>query len=243
VWLDGRNLKTNRPTKKLDSKCFGLFKITEIVHKGAYKLQLPPTWKIHPVFNESLLSPFTLPLFSSQSSDDRPLPELVEGEEYYEVEEILEARRPRRGGLQFLVKWKGYPTEENTWEPERNLAKSPEALAEFYSKYPDAPRRLHRALSVVSAKYIRSAGHGDMTLTGGICQAYPYPTPSPTLIPDSPPTPVVTPTNRRLSNCSTIRQLYPPTSSRNSDTPILDMALESDFDFQIRMLGQCVGSR
>ena len=38
----------------------------------------------------------------------------------YEVEEVLDSRMCR-GVLQYLVKWVGYPREENSWVLERNM--------------------------------------------------------------------------------------------------------------------------
>jgi len=38
----------------------------------------------------------------------------------YEVEKILD-KKVRNKEEFYLVKWKGYPTEENTWEPSRHL--------------------------------------------------------------------------------------------------------------------------
>jgi chromobox protein 1 len=38
----------------------------------------------------------------------------------YEVEKVIDDRI-RKGKQEFLVKWKGYPSEENTWEPYNNL--------------------------------------------------------------------------------------------------------------------------
>ena len=47
-----------------------------------------------------------------------------------------------RGKLKYLVKWKGYPQEESTWEPESHLTKARKAVAEFHAKHPSAPRRI-----------------------------------------------------------------------------------------------------
>ena len=55
VWLTCRNLKTTRPSTKLDYKCLGKFKIIKKVSSHAYKLELPVSIKIHPVFHVSLL--------------------------------------------------------------------------------------------------------------------------------------------------------------------------------------------
>ena len=58
----------------------------------AYCPTLPPTWKkIHPVFNESLLTPYKQPKFPSQQQPDKPPPIIVNDTEEYEVEEILDS--------------------------------------------------------------------------------------------------------------------------------------------------------
>ncbi len=49
-------------------------------------------------------------------------PDLIEGEQEFEVEKILDAQPRGRGRkMHFLVKWKGYPTSDNSWEPRENL--------------------------------------------------------------------------------------------------------------------------
>ncbi|KAG0160327.1 hypothetical protein PDIDSM_7854 [Penicillium digitatum] len=57
VWLNARNIRTLRPQKKLDWKNLGPFKVLEAISAHAYKLELPASMKIHPVFNVSLLQP------------------------------------------------------------------------------------------------------------------------------------------------------------------------------------------
>ena len=103
---------------------YGPFPIIKKVGKSAYHLQLPPTWKIHPIFNESYLTPYNPPAFPIQKSPPPPPPEIVDGLEQYEVKEILDSQF-HQNQLQYLVKWKRYPSEENTWELERNLKKAP----------------------------------------------------------------------------------------------------------------------
>ncbi len=49
-----------------------------------------------------------------------PLPEIIEDEEHYEVEEILDSRL-YCGKLQYLVKWKGFGYEENSWIGENDV--------------------------------------------------------------------------------------------------------------------------
>jgi hypothetical protein len=59
----------------------------------------------------------------------QPPPELINGEEEYEVEEIINDRTYRRK-RQYLIKWKGYPASENSWVDEKDLH-SPELLEDY----------------------------------------------------------------------------------------------------------------
>jgi hypothetical protein len=54
VWLSTKNLKPDRPSKKLDYKMIGPFKIIK-AFGNAYTLDLPAYMKIHPTFHVSLL--------------------------------------------------------------------------------------------------------------------------------------------------------------------------------------------
>ena len=139
VFLDGRNMSTSRPTKKMDDKWFGPFKIVEKVGASAYRLKLPSTMKVHPVFNEVLLKPAHAPTFESQKTLPPPPPVIVENEEEYEVDEIIDSKL-HHGKLQYLVKWTGY--NEPTWQPESDVTNAKDAVDEFYRKHPGAPRRL-----------------------------------------------------------------------------------------------------
>ena len=56
VWLENKNIHSNRPSKKLDNKRYGPFKISKNIGLGAFQLELPKGWMIHNVFNEDLLT-------------------------------------------------------------------------------------------------------------------------------------------------------------------------------------------
>jgi len=91
VWLLPRNLRTTRPCKKLDYKKIGPFKILAKIGESAYKLDLPPTMRIHNTFHISLLELHHDDKFSSQRTQPPP-PIIIEGEPEYELEQIIDSR-------------------------------------------------------------------------------------------------------------------------------------------------------
>lgn len=117
------------PTVKLNPKRYGPFEIINVVNPLAYKLKLPSSMKIWPVFHASLLHPYKETTFH-RPNFTLPLPELIDNEEEWEVEVII-ADRKHYGKDQFLVKWRGYPTSDNTWEPRENIANANAALSEY----------------------------------------------------------------------------------------------------------------
>ena len=64
--------------------------------------------QLHPVFNVvKLLRALEDPIPSWKARPPPPPPEMVDGEEHYVVEQVLDSQL-MRGQLQFLVKWEGY---------------------------------------------------------------------------------------------------------------------------------------
>ncbi len=84
--------------EKTRDKRTGPFLIVAKKGASAYTLKLPSTWKIHPTFNESLLTPYTPPAFPNQEQPPPPPPDLVNGEEQYEIEEVLDSRERKVRG-------------------------------------------------------------------------------------------------------------------------------------------------
>ena len=95
----------------------------------AYKLNLPPTWKIHPVFHVSNLKRYHRSA-EFERTEKPPPPILVEGEEEHEVEAILRHKGTKSRRL-YLVLWKGYPVTEASWEPESHLRNAPDILENY----------------------------------------------------------------------------------------------------------------
>jgi hypothetical protein len=86
-----------------------------------YRVELPKQWKIHNVFHADLITPYKETELHSPNFT-RPPPDLIDGEEEYEVEKILDMKQKGRGRkTHYLIKWKGYPTSDNSWEPAENV--------------------------------------------------------------------------------------------------------------------------
>ena len=99
---------------------------------------------VHPWFHSSLLKPHHGPI-------PEPVELAVEGEpgqEEYEVQSILD-RRVARNRIEYLVQWKGYGAEDNTWEPLSNLKNAQVAVAEF-EKLRAAPREGKRVVRMTT---------------------------------------------------------------------------------------------
>ena len=92
VWLEGKNLKLPYQNLKLAPKRFGPFRVTRVISPVAYQLDLPPSWTIHDVFHASLLSPYH-ETKQYGANFPRPPPDVIDGEEEYEVEAIRNHRR------------------------------------------------------------------------------------------------------------------------------------------------------
>src|SRR6267154_3633732 len=132
VWLDGKNLVLPYQSNKLAPRRQGPFRITRIISPVAFQLELPPSWRIHDVFHASLLTAFReSPAHGPNYS--RPPPDLIDEDPEYEVEAIINHRFfGQRRRLQYLIKWKGYPHSDNTWEPVEHM--HAEALIKTYHR-------------------------------------------------------------------------------------------------------------
>ena len=124
-------VQTNRPTRKLAPKFMGPYKIEKVISTTAYRLKLPHNLKIHPVFHVSMLKPYKENL-TDFNRDIPPPPEVIPetNEEEYEVETILDKKLMRRKPF-YLVKWKGYPLHNATWEPKENLTNAADIVTVF----------------------------------------------------------------------------------------------------------------
>ena len=118
---------------KLAPRFIGPFTVTAVVNANAYTIELPSSLRaLHPTFNIDKLKKYvesdefgTRPI-----KHDRPPPTAVadsNGDESWEVERITNQRYKGKR-TQYLVRWKGYPPEEDTWTSRAGLADAAEIL-------------------------------------------------------------------------------------------------------------------
>ena len=146
VWLNSKYIKT-KCNQKLEAKFFGPFRVLHPVKKQAYKLELPRKWRIHDVFHVSLLEQDTTR--KGRVDEEVRQMEFDAGDDEsgeYEVEAIRDsavyARESKSGhlpGLYYLVSWKEYPEEENTWKPASAVQHLRKLISSFHKNHPDKP--------------------------------------------------------------------------------------------------------
>lgn len=127
--------------RKLLPKFIGPFTIIQMVSPVAAKLELSAEFsRLHPVFHVSLLKEFrSRPATAAEQAASAPDPAPSEPPalwtedlgEVFEVERILDRRvrtasdtgrrRRRRSVTEYLVRWKGYSAQHDTWEPRSSL--------------------------------------------------------------------------------------------------------------------------
>ncbi|KNE88802.1 hypothetical protein PSTG_17762, partial [Puccinia striiformis f. sp. tritici PST-78] len=143
VWLNSRHISTTRPNAKLTHRWLGPFVISKRISTSAYKLTLPVSMqKVHPVFHVSVLRRHKADMIDGRQAPT-PDPIRMEGMDEWEVEEILDGRKKGKK-TEFLVSWKGFGPEEDSWEPEQNLQNCKELLEKFTRRFPQATTKHKR---------------------------------------------------------------------------------------------------
>ncbi|KAG6392214.1 hypothetical protein SASPL_146425 [Salvia splendens] len=107
--------------RKLAPRYFGPFRVNALIGGSAYRLELPASARVHPVFHVSLLK--------RAIGDERAEPTLPEGLTDYEPpflpERVLDRRVVDQEGQQVkqvLLKWDGLDIEEATWMDEADVS-------------------------------------------------------------------------------------------------------------------------
>ena len=109
----------------------GPYTIEKVVSTNAVKLQLPTSMRIHPVVNVSRIVRYKEQVEGQKKKEGKPME--VERVKEWEVEKILNKRKTR-GVEKYLVQWKGFTVEGDTWERRENLKNAEKVLADFEGK-------------------------------------------------------------------------------------------------------------
>jgi len=134
VWSLPRNIKTTRPSEKLDYQKIGPFKILAKIGTSAYKLALPPSMAIHNTFHISFLEPYQDNRFPSRIKEPPP-PIQIEEEDEYELDEIIDSRL-HYNKLQYRAKWQGHsPEHDKVWYPAENFHNAEHTVQRFHRHY------------------------------------------------------------------------------------------------------------
>jgi hypothetical protein len=140
-------------SRKLTTRFVGPFVVERVVNPVAYKLTLPESLKIHPVFHVSLLQPWRVDKeFPGHQPTLTQPPPVNEDENRFTVDRLLDKRTRRCGRgqrVEYLIRWLGYGPEDDTWEPVAHI--DSDLIADFEASHhvadPSAvaPRSLRRA--------------------------------------------------------------------------------------------------
>ena len=125
VLLSSKNLNLKVMARKLTSKFVGPFEImrppVEATNPNVVWLRVPRAFKIHmPINLKDVKRYHSRPDELGGPSEEIVEPIVVDGEERFEVEEIL-AERMHHRKRQVLVKWAGFDLLSATWEPIQNI--------------------------------------------------------------------------------------------------------------------------
>ena len=134
VYLSTENLTIRTGVSKLNPKYIGPFRIARIINSVAYQLDLPKNMNIQNVFHVSRLRTAK----ESGSFPDRPVlekppPAVIadsEKDSEWEIEKIIDKKR-RRNRIEYLVRWRGYDSYENSWLPVSELKNARQAIADY----------------------------------------------------------------------------------------------------------------
>jgi len=144
VLLSTKDLKwqmKGRKSEKLIEHFVGPYKVKGIISSNTIELELPKSIRIYPVVNISRVQLYKPQVKGQKKTPPKPV--IIEGEEEFKVEKIIN-KRTVRGKEKFLVRWKGYTAEEDTWENRENLENAKELVEEFEKIYGEGVKELRQ---------------------------------------------------------------------------------------------------
>jgi len=149
-----------RPVRKLTERYVGLYEIEEVVSLNVVKLWLLALMRIHLVVNVCWIVWYKKQVKWQKKEERKPI-EVEEGKEW-EVERILNKKKIR-GVEKYLVWWKEFMVEGDTWERKENLKNAGEALEEFEGRMNAEIRRQEKIDMVEERDFRRGELPGKFT--------------------------------------------------------------------------------
>jgi hypothetical protein len=137
VYLLTSNFRTKRPNKGLDHVKVGPFLIAKKNGPVTYTLDLPKDSKIHPRFHVKRLEPADPATPLQRTFHYEPEEDTIFFVEDLKGYREFRGQDPQDSDLyqEWLVKWRGYPESENTWEPEANLQTCQQELRKYRKQH------------------------------------------------------------------------------------------------------------
>jgi hypothetical protein len=135
VLLSTKNLRLQEGgSRKLLRRFIGPYTIAAKINSNAFKLHLPSDFQCHDVFNVCYLRKY----YGRLGSSVVPTTVEVDGATEWYVSKIVDTRtvsagRGRPRTTEYLVSWKGYPSEYDTWEP-AHIVENTKALEKFLAR-------------------------------------------------------------------------------------------------------------
>lgn len=150
VFLSTKNMTTDRPTKKFDNKYAGPYEIERPIGTHAYRLRIPyEMGKTHPTFHTNLLRPAPATTLPGQyNPPERPVTLDADGEKLWAIEAIIDSRRTKKN-FEYLIHWRGYSAEDQSWESLRNVVNAYTATRNFHKLHPKKPKPTKKEIDTV----------------------------------------------------------------------------------------------
>ena len=138
VWLSSQNIKTTRPSKGLEDRQLGPYKVIKKVG-SSYRLKMPSGWRGETVFHTKLLRPYANDPLPGQATPPPKAFHFPKGDEY-EVDDILGSRR-YYGKLQYKVKWSNVDRDDVWYYADAGQFDNAKGVVEeWHRRHPKEPR-------------------------------------------------------------------------------------------------------